>query len=110
MSQIFKTKIPITILYDFLAKNAWEHKTYYVFDIDTYRKIKFNGNSTMFLDLVKEYYHNSKRYYTERNDTYNNFITVLRQICKNNSIAYTSLKLYQHSSYKISYHIYKPGV
>jgi len=107
MSQIFKKKMPSEILYNFLDENSWKHDLYYIMDSNSYKKAKFNNSIKEFLSTIKEYYHVSKQYYVEREDTYNNLLTIIRQICKCNSIAYTAVKKYEYSSYKISYHIYK---
>jgi len=107
MSQMFKKKIPPGILYNFLDENSWKHELYYTMDSNSYKKAKFNNNIKEFFSTIKEYYHVSKRYYVEREDTYNNLLTVIRQICKGNSVAYSAIKRYEYSSYKISYNIYK---
>ena len=107
MSQLFKIKIPSSILFDFLSKYARNMDTYYIFDKTTYKTAKYHAYTTEFLSRIGEYYHDSKKFYVARTDTYNNFITVLRQVCKYNSIPYTSRKDYAKSTYNISYHIYK---
>ena len=107
MSQILKRKVPSKLLFDFLQNNAKVCDSYYVFNNASYRKAKYHNRTTELLETIKEYYHLSKQHYTTRDDTYNNLITVIRQICKHNSIAYISRKEYQSSSYDILYHIYK---
>lgn len=107
MSQLFKIKIPSSILFDFLSKYAKNMDTYYIFNKTTYKTAKYHKHTSDFLTRIGEYYHASKTFYANRDDTYNNFVTVLRQICKHISIPYTSRKEYSNSTYNISYHIYK---
>ena len=107
MSQLFKIKIPSSILFDFLSKYAKNMDTYYIFNKTTYKTAKYHKHTSDFLTHISEYYHASKTFYANRDDTYNNFVTVLRQICKHISIPYTSRKGYSNSTYNISYHIYK---
>ena len=107
MSQLFKNKVPSSILFDFLIKYAINHDDYYVFDKNSYKTAKYHNDTTAFLSNIKEYYHNSKQFYAVRSDTYNNLLTVIRQICKYNTIAYAACKTYIKSSYNIYYNIYK---
>lgn len=107
MSQLFKKSVPIELLYDFLKNNSNVFEKYYVINNTTYKTAKFHEHTTKFLSSIKEYYHESKKYYATRPDTYNNFVTIIRQICKLHSIPYTSRKQYMKSSYSISYHIFK---
>jgi len=59
-----------------------------------------------FCETIKNYYHLSKQFYLERKMTYNSFTTILRQICKNNNIMFTSQIKYNESKYNIDYLIY----
>ena len=107
MSQLFKSKVPYNVLFDFLTQHANAHADYYIFNKTLYRTAKYHDHTSAFLSYIVEYYHDSKKFYAIRADTYNNFLTVIRQICKQSSIPYTSCKDYVNSTYNISYHIYK---
>ena len=107
MSQLFKMKLPSSMLFDFLSKCAKNMDTYYIFNKTTYKTAKYHKHTSDFLIQIGEYYHDSKKFYTSRGDTYNNFMTILRQICKYLSTPYTSRKEYSNSTYNIYYHIYK---
>jgi hypothetical protein len=48
----------------------------------------------------------SKQKYLERKLAYNNFTTILRQICNFCAINYTSVIKYDKSTYNIIYYIY----
>ena len=58
-----------------------------------------------FYDSLKPFYFNSKLFYLERDKTYKNFITILRQITKYHHIPYTSKIIYLKSTYEIKYFI-----
>jgi hypothetical protein len=107
MSQLFKIKIQSSMLFDVLSKCAKNMDTYYIFNKTTYKTAKYHKHTSDFLTHIGEYYHDSKKFYANRDDTYNNFTTVLRQICKHLSIPYTSRKEYSTSTYHIYYHFYK---
>ena len=55
---------------------------------------------------IKPYYFKSKQFYLERDKNYKNIITIIRQICKFNHMAYTSKIVYLKSTYEIKYFIY----
>ena len=107
MSQLFKNKVPSSVLFDFLTKHTNTKLDYYIFNKTAYKTAKYHNHTSAFLSYIVDYYHDSKKYYATRDDSYNNFLTIIRQICKHNSIAYTSRKEYLNSTYNISYHIYK---
>ena len=76
----------------------------YMFNNESYKKGMFNQSIPQFIETCKAYYTPSKQHYLERKMTYNFFITILRQICKNNNIKYTSKILYDKSDYNITYY------
>ena len=72
-----------------------------------FKKIKFKPeNLDNFYNQIKQYYFKSKLFYLERDKTYKNFVTILRQICKYHAIPYTSKILYSKSTYEIKYFIF----
>ena len=73
---------------------------------DYYKKGIFNDAIPRFLEKCKPYYHISKRIYLERKLNYNTFITILRQICKNNNLTYVSKLVYNKSNYNIDLYIF----
>ena len=58
------------------------------------------------VDNLKKYYFKSKHHYLERDSTYKNFVTIVRQICKYHHIPFTSDIKYSKSKYEIKYFIY----
>lgn len=104
--QIFRKKVPHIILFQLLEDISLKTEKYYVFDINSYKKMCFHGFQTKFLDFLKSYYHHSKQFYLERKLTYNSFTNIIRQICKNNGITFTSHIKYFESKYFIDYYVY----
>ena len=106
LNQIFKKEISIQILYDLLEKICLKNDKYYMVDINAYKKMLFHQYHTDFLSTLVGYYHSSKRYYAERDLTFNAFTTIIRQICKSNTVQFTSQIKYNSSKYNIEYLIY----
>jgi len=104
-SQIFKTNIPKSLLNGFLSQICSVKDNYYIFTYISYKKAKFKNIITGFIDKVSECYYNSKKFYVEREMNYKNLMTVIRQICKNNSIDIHSETSYESSSYTMTYFI-----
>jgi hypothetical protein len=105
-TQLFKKIIPTVFLFDLLNEICIKNDKHYIFDINSFKKGIFNNTIQNFIQECKSYYHNSKQIYLERKLTYNNFTTILRQICNFNKITYTSQIKYDKSSYNILYYIY----
>ena len=106
-SQIFKNHIPNHILFQLFEHNSLKTDKYYVIDSNSYKRGLFNETISTFLEECKPYYYISKRSkYLDREQTYNSFITIIRQICNFNKITYTSQIKYDKSKYDIVYHIY----
>ena len=83
-----------------------DHSKYYILDKTIFKKLQFNNYIQNFLDNIINYYHISKQYYVTRTITYNNFLTIVRQICKINNIKIIKKILYNKSSYDIIYYVY----
>jgi len=106
LKQIFKKEIPAQLLYDLCEKICLKTNNYYVIDTNAYKKMLFHKYHTEFIEELMNYYHSSKRYYIQRELTYNSFTTIIRQICKSNLIQFTSQIKYNSSKYNIDYFIY----
>lgn len=104
--QIFREKVPSQILFDLLEMICLKTHNYFLFDMNAFRKMVFNKYHEEFLETLKLYYHLGKRFYLEREVSYNMFTTILRQICKHNAIMYTSQIKYNESNYNIQYMVY----
>ena len=106
MSQIFKNIIPSDILFTFLMETCDKADSYYIFDNNAYKRGILEGKVLSFCELIKEYYHISKQHDVTRDLNYIKFCTIIRQICKLNSIKYNTKIVYNRSKYHIPYHIY----
>jgi len=91
----------------FVKENFTFEKNYYIFNHIVFKKLEYENKIYPFLEELKDYYYKNKHYYIERNPiSFNQFNTVLRQICKVNEIEYTSKIKYNSSKYSIEYFIY----
>ncbi len=107
MSQIFKKKVPQSILFELLEKFSVSNDKYYLINNIFYKKVKFNNALNEFLEILKPYYHLSKQFYVDRQINYTRFTTIIRQLCKLHELHFTSKILYDRSNYSIQYYIYK---
>ena len=104
--QLFCRPIDLPMLRRFFDKISQEKNGSYLIDYNTYKKMLFNNLKSEFCELLKPYYHKSKHYYLERDMNYNAFTTIIRQVCKFNSIKITSRVRYIESLYTIEYTIF----
>lgn len=104
-SQLFKEKIPLDILFNFLNSCSNLDNGIYRFGINEYKKAIFNDLISSFINIIKSYYYLSKQHYIERKMTYKHLITIIRQICNHMNIPYISKIVYNKSSYEIIYYI-----
>ena len=108
MSQIFKKNVPKNVLFDFLEKiNCQKTDKYYIIDITTYKRIIYNNDLEDFFNKIKEYYYMSKFHYIDiKHASHNKFNTVIRQLCKCNSVEYSKYIKYDKSSYSVVHNVY----
>lgn len=105
-NQIFKKNVPSSFLFDLLEKICFKTNAYYLIDINAYKKFIFYQLNEDFSKEIIDYYHLSKQFYATRKMTYKSFVNIVRQICKNANIMYTSQMKYNESEYNIDYNIY----
>ena len=107
MSQIFKKKIDPKFFFDFIEKYGnKKNNQQFTFNHISYKKANYNNDIQNLVNYLVTYYHKSKQFYLERNINYKNFLTILRQVCSNLSISYSSKILYNKSKYNINYSIF----
>lgn len=102
---IFKEDISNEILYDFLKIHCILENNYYVLDKLIYKKYEYNNQIDLLKDKLKEKYKDSKKFYLERKNNYNNLLTIIRHLCKKNNINYRSKIKYDKNKYNIIYYI-----
>ena len=105
-SQIFKERVPLSLLHNLLDKISLKKDNYYLVDMNAYKKMIYNEYHVDFCDSLKKFYHHGKHFYLERTMTYNSFTTILRQICKHEEVMFTSRINYNKSKYNIDYTIF----
>ena len=106
MSQIFCKQMDVKILHELLERISYNKDGLYLVDHNAYKKLVFYKLQFGFCEMLKEYYHKSKHYYLERELNYKTFTTILRQLCKFNSIQITSHVRYINSIYINEYTIF----
>ena len=109
-SQIFKNQISKDILFDLLDKICIKNEKYYTLSKISYKKGEYMNIISPFNELMLPNYHKSKQFYITRKQNYSSFVTVVRQLCRLNSISYTSKIVYNKSTYDIVYYIYFKGL
>lgn len=104
-NQIIKKKVDF--FNDFIKENFVLENDYYIFNNIVFKKLEYENKLPEFLETLKDYYFKNKHYYLERYPiNYNQFNTLVRQICKNNDIIFNTKIKYQSSKYTIEYYIY----
>ena len=105
-SQIFKSNISKEILTSLLDNICNKNENYYILNKISYKKGMFLDLLEIFRKNISIHYHESKKFYATRKLTYTSFLTIIRQICRNNNINYVSKIKHNKSTYDIVYHIF----
>ena len=105
-SQIFKNNIPNNVFFELMDSICLKNEKHFTFNFESFKKGIYKELIPTFIEYCKPFYYISKRKYLEKKLTFNSFATIIRQICNNNKITYTSKIVYDKSSYKIDYYIY----
>ena len=105
-SQIFKNNIPNDIFFELINSICLKNEKHFTFNLESFKKGIYKDLIPKFIEYCKPFYYLSKRKYLEKKLTYNTFTTIIRQICNNNNITYTSKIIYNRSNYNIEYYIY----
>jgi hypothetical protein len=108
MSQLFKNKISIHFLLDFLEKiNCQKMDNFYIVDITAYKRSIYVNALIPFLNELRQFYYPSKYNYIDtENMNQNKFNTIIRQICKYTNTHYEKKLRHDQSKYSVVYHIY----
>lgn len=108
MSQLFKNKISIQFLLDFLEKiNCQKMDNFYIVDITAFKRSIYINALKPFLSELKEFYYPSKYIYIDSENTnQNKFNTIVRQICKYTKTHCEKTLRHDQSKYSVVYRIY----
>lgn len=126
--KLLKTPVPNELFYDFIKKIAHKipNSEYYLIDLFAYKKATYcdespaDGNDNgegdasfpsksllcKFCEDLMPYYCKDKQIFLTRKMSYNNLNTILRQICRHNSIECRSERKYDKSKTHIVYYIH----
>ncbi len=111
MSNIFVNDISVGLikdhLYEFLNLYCIKEANFLCINKEIYKKYEFNNKIEIFKNYMKNFYKNSKKYFIEHDNNYNNFTSILRHICKLLVIPYYKKISYNKNSYSIEYYISK---
>jgi hypothetical protein len=105
-NQLFKSVVPLQLLFDLLDKICEKQSNHYLVDLHSYKKMLFHNYHEDFCEEMMKYYHSSKQFYITRKLTYNSFTNILRQICKLHNIGFTYYVKYSDYKYNIVYNIF----
>lgn len=107
VSQIFKNDFEDEILWELLSSISEKKNKYYLINKESFKRGHLFSNSINdFYNKLVPYYHESKKHYFDNAFTYKKFLTIVRQVCRNNNILFRSEIKYMKSTYEIIYYIY----
>ena len=121
--KLLKTHVPNELFYDFIKKVAHKmpNSDWFLIDLFAYKKATYcdegpdaiAGDDTPSQSLLQQfcedlmpYYCKDKQFFLTRKMSYNNLNTILRQICRHNSIECRSERKYDKSKTHIVYYIH----
>lgn len=103
--QVIHSTETFNILLELLTTYCNKENNLYIINNILYKKLIYNNYLQSFLNKLREHYYKSKLNYLDNCNTYNNFITIIRQICKFNSVEYNTRVVYEKSKYVPIYYI-----
>lgn len=105
--QLFRKTVPKPLLLDLLESVCLKTDRYYLVDMNAFRKLSYQDELRVpWCAALLEYYHRSKHFYVTREMTYNSFVNLVRQLCKQLKIPFESRIKYIDAKYQIDYYIY----
>jgi hypothetical protein len=117
-TQVFNKEVSLKCLYEILKdilnkvcmidSSVQLDITEFVVTKALFKRAEIHNLIKPFIETIKEHYYSSKQHYIDRQINYNNFITIIRQLCNVNDIKYVSTIVYSKSNYEIEYTIQMP--
>jgi hypothetical protein len=108
-SQLFKSKVELGVFIIFLSTICHAKDGTLTFNNESFKKGNLFQKIEPFIEICRKHYYKSKHKYLKQNMSYNNLITILRQIAKSHKITYKSSIKYSKSIYNIDYIFYISG-
>ena len=112
-TQVFNKEVSLKCLYEILKdilnkvcmidSSVQLDITEFVITKALFKRAEIHNLIKPFLETIKDHYYLSKQHYIDRQINYNNFITIIRQLCNVNDIKYVSTIVYAKSNYEIEY-------
>jgi hypothetical protein len=103
---VFNKRLSHHLLKRFLDPICIKNTTHYVINYETLKRARYTTHYDDFINMLKPYYYPSKRHYLDDPTPYRRFLTILRQICSYNNIAYTTATVYDRAKASLEYRIY----
>jgi len=113
--KLLKKPVPNELFYDFIKKIAHKmpNSNYFLIDVSVYKKATYCDECQEEPSLLQQFcndlmphYCKDKQFFLTRKMSYNNLNTILRQICRHNSIECKTDRKYDKSKTQIVYYIY----
>jgi hypothetical protein len=101
-NQIIKNKIDFFI--EFLKSVGTKENNHITINANHYKQAVYNNKIEPFILQLEPHYYESKKKYLQKANTYNGFITILRQVSNKNEIVYTSKIKYTNSVHYLEYY------
>jgi hypothetical protein len=107
-SQVFRSVPDMIRLFELLEPVCDYDEKWFVVSEMSFRKLLRNDLLSEYCQALKDNYHSSKHFYLAKHQSFNGFLTILRQLCKVMCIGYLSKIKYSHSNYSKVLEIYVP--
>uniref|UniRef100_A0A6C0HQ41 Uncharacterized protein n=1 Tax=viral metagenome TaxID=1070528 RepID=A0A6C0HQ41_9ZZZZ len=106
--QLFKLMPPIDIFYKFLDLNFEYENNMYKVNGMFFNKCIYKNTLNDFCEKISPFYHKSKQKFSNINNDYTKFSTMIRHLSKLYEFEYKKNIKYDNSSYNIEYNIIIP--
>lgn len=83
---IFKLTPPPEIIWDLLDEICFKENNFYIVNYESYKKMYYLEMEDYLFDNLLEYYNEAHYPYIEGELDYKRFLTIIRQVCKENGI------------------------
>ena len=105
-NQLFKAIPDHRVVFGHLDDVCERDGDYFVVDDVVYKKMRYDDRIPKLYDYLRPFYHASKQKYLDECCSRNNFLTVLRQLCRLYCIQFASEIIYRSGTYVNTLTIY----
>ena len=107
MSQLFIQIPNKSILLNLLNSICKYDINYYILNKTAFKLAIYKDLLKQLYQELKPFYHKSKQFYINREPTYKNFLTIIRQLCNCLNINFIYFNYFHNSTYDVVYKISK---